>query len=168
MSPRRFAEKDTYEEIEDQVEDQLDGSPDDKPPRDDRSNDTVQTDDPDIDGDPDTSEDRDLSMNFKDIGGSVAQKWASQHPNPPGQPTPTVAEPHDLDRDQLADIVATAVEWLTDSYINRVSQSNPDMAYRVALDQAIHLTQGGTFYRSVDTSTYKVLLSALRNAYGSQ
>lgn len=63
---------DTYEEIEEEVERNVRESPKDKPPRRDKERRHIDTDDPDIEGDPDTSEDKDLSMNRKDIGGSAS------------------------------------------------------------------------------------------------
>lgn len=162
------AEKDEYEKEEEEVERLLDESPEDKPPRDDRSRDHIDTGDPDIDDDPDTSDDDDLSMNYKDIGGSVARRYASAHPHPPQEPTPVVGEPFDLEDEELANIIQSAADWIEKDFIEDLRKQDPEMAERIALDYAIQTQEGGQYYRAIDTPTYNALLKGLRKLRESQ
>lgn len=156
---RIFGKKDDYEKEDEEVERLLDESPEDKPPRDDRSRDHIDTGDPDIDEDPDTSDDPDMSMNYKDIGGRVAQKWASDHPHPAQNPYPIVGDPRDMSDEQLGEIVAEAADWMDKAALEEMSE---DMTERVALDYAIYTIHGGRFFRAVDSPTYQALLEAFR------
>lgn len=70
---KKWAEKDTYEEIEEEVERNVREEPKHGPRRRDKERRTVEVDDEDTDKDKDTEEDEDLSMNYKDIGGSISE-----------------------------------------------------------------------------------------------
>ncbi len=64
------ATKDKHEKEDEEVTRLVRESPKDRSPRRDKERERIKEDDPDIDGDPDTKGDKDLSMNYKDIGGS--------------------------------------------------------------------------------------------------
>lgn len=160
-------EKDEHEKVDEEVEKQLDESPTDKPPRDDRSRDYIDTGDEDIDEDPDTSQDDDLSMNYKDIGGSavdVARRWASEGSRPF-----VVSDPVSHSDTKLGEIVGSAVDLVGGTFAG-LRRDDPELALRVALDSAIHAVGGRRFYRAVGTPTYEELLdrAAEKMAEGSQ
>ena len=71
----RWATKDTYEREEDEAARLVRPSPKVKPPRRDKRRETTQGDrDPDTAGDPDLKGDRDLSLNYKNVGGSLSRR----------------------------------------------------------------------------------------------
>src|ERR1700679_2428423 len=68
----RWATKDHYERETDEADRLVRPAPKVKPPRrDKRREDTHPDRDPDIDDDPDVAKDKDLSQNYKSIGGRV-------------------------------------------------------------------------------------------------
>ena len=68
-----WATKDRHEREEDEAERLVREAPKKKPPRRDRRRENMETErDPDVQGE----RDPDLSKNYKDIGGSVAARWA--------------------------------------------------------------------------------------------
>jgi len=73
------ATKDRHERETEEADRLVRPSPKDKPPRHDKRREEMQTDrDPDVEADKDLKGDPDLSMNYKTIGGSVAQRVASR------------------------------------------------------------------------------------------
>ena len=70
---RRFSKKNEHEKEDEEAERNVRKSPKKKPPRTDKTRRRVKKEDPDVDGDPDTEDDDDLSMNYKDIGGSLIE-----------------------------------------------------------------------------------------------
>lgn len=64
--PEKTSTKDQYEKENEEVERLVKKSPTKKPPRTDKNRDRLKVEDPDLDN----SKDKDLSMNYKDIGGS--------------------------------------------------------------------------------------------------
>ena len=168
MSGTVESKKDDYEKEEEEVERLLDESPEDKPPRDDRSRDYIDTGDPDVDDDPDVGDDDDLSMNYKDIGGSIAARYASEHPHPPQKPSPVVGEPFDLSDEEMASIIVSATEWIEGDFIEDLRRQDPRMAERIALDYAIWTENSGRYYRGIDTPTYNALLRGLREIQENQ
>ena len=69
------ATKDTHEREEDEAERLVRPAPKVKPPRKDRRREVTHADrDPDVSGDPDTKSDKDLSLNYKTIGGSMVER----------------------------------------------------------------------------------------------
>lgn len=69
MSDYKLSTKDQHEKDEEEAERLVRKSPKKKPPRRDKERGHIKTDDPDIGAD--TKDDKDLSMNYKDIGGSA-------------------------------------------------------------------------------------------------
>lgn len=74
----RRATKDTYEREEEEAERLVRPAPKVKPPRDDKKREDVHEHDPDTDGDPDLKGDPDLSLNYKSVGGSLAERVAEK------------------------------------------------------------------------------------------
>lgn len=71
----RWATKDTYEREEDEAERLVRPAPKVKPPRKDRRRETTEAErDPDTSGDTDLKGDPDMSLNYKNVGGSVRQR----------------------------------------------------------------------------------------------
>src|SRR5271170_1917426 len=76
----RWATKDRYELETDESNRLVRPSPKVKPPRRDKRRETMDPDrDPDIDDDPDIAHDKDLSLNYKNIGGSIVGRVISRH-----------------------------------------------------------------------------------------
>lgn len=74
----RWATKDTYEREEEEAERLVRPAPKVKPPRDDKKREDVHERDPDTDGDPDLKGDPDMSLNYKRVGGSMAERVAEK------------------------------------------------------------------------------------------
>jgi hypothetical protein len=75
----RWATKDRYERETEESERLVRPAPKVKPPRHDRQRETMRPDqDPDIDADPDIARDKDLSLNYKNIGGSIVSRVVSR------------------------------------------------------------------------------------------
>jgi len=68
-SPYKTSTKDQYQRENEEVERLVKKSPTKKPPRTDKNRDRIKVEDPDLD-----SDDKDLSLNYKDIGGSSIAK----------------------------------------------------------------------------------------------
>lgn len=94
---RRFAKKDDHEKEEEEAERNVRKSPKKKPPRTDKTRRRIKKDDKDTDKDPDLDGDKDLSMNYKDIGGSIEDRvlrrflFAEEKTEPP-EPSPPPEE----------------------------------------------------------------------------
>lgn len=76
----RWATKDTYEREEDEAERLVRPAPKVKPPRKDKRRETTHAErDPDTAADPDLKGDRDLSLNYKNVGGSLQRRVADRY-----------------------------------------------------------------------------------------
>lgn len=84
---RRYAKHDSYEREEKEVERLVRKSPTKKPPRIDKERGRVKVEDPDLD-----QTDPDLSMNYKDIGGSVAVRYVGAFEYDPDADTTVLEE----------------------------------------------------------------------------
>lgn len=74
----RWATKDTFEREEDEAERLVRPAPKVKPPRHDRRREDTHSDqDPDVAGDSELKGDPDLSLNYKNVGGSILNRWRS-------------------------------------------------------------------------------------------
>lgn len=74
---KRIATKDSYEKEQEESERLVKPSPKKKPPRHDKTRTKMKTDDKDIGSD--VVGDKDMSMNFKDIGGSIVAKVLNRY-----------------------------------------------------------------------------------------
>jgi hypothetical protein len=84
----RWATKDTYEREGDEASRLVRPAPKVKPPRLDKRREVTHSDrDPDTSGDPDLKGDRDMSLNYKNVGGSLVERVAGRYTEARGLPS---------------------------------------------------------------------------------